>query len=250
MRSLQARSRIVIPGLLSGALWGLAAAGEKPLDLRLAPPAGKVLRYRIDNQIDVNNQGIEVTTMVSGHVTLTRAQDANGNLVFDVVVERLEASRLQGDDLEPQDLGLDGAKLVAEVTPRGSLVEIEPVSTMNEQQRKLGENLVHALFLQLPAQPVQRGDTWKADMSKPDGSRQGTGEFTVDDVAKKGDGTLAKISGPVTVVSMAPPYQGKGTFEARLAVPGGYIVTAKGSMDLESEDGPSVEQSLQLKLIE
>jgi len=233
------------------AAWVPVTAGETPLELRLAPPAGKVLRYQLDNQTDVNYQGVEVTTITSGRLTVARAADAeNGNLLFDVVIEKLEASRRQGDNLDTQDLGMDGAKVKAEVTARGAVVKIEPVSTMDEQQQKVADNFVDAVFFPLPDKPVKKGDTWNADLSKPDGSRRSSGEFTLDDVTKKEGGMVAKISGPVTTESTTPPLTGKGTYEATVAVQDGCVLTSKASVDFKSEGGPSAELSLELKLVE
>ncbi len=55
---------------------------------------------------------------------------------------------------------------------------------------------------------------------------------------------------PVTTESTAPPLTGKGTYEGNVAVEGGYILSSKGSMDLEGAEGTSVQQTFELKLVE
>lgn len=226
------------------------AAAEKPVDLVLNPPAGKTFHYQLDNQTELNYQGNTMSTLSSGSVSMTRAADAaNKNLVFSITVDKLEMSRRQGSELQAQDLGLNGAKLQAEVTPRGKVAKVEGVTVLNEQQLKIAENLVDVLFVDVPEQPVKTGDTWKSDLSKRDGSSTGSGEFTLDEIAKKSGHQAAMISGPVAFEAKEPALTGKGTFEAAIAVDGGYTISAKGSMDLKS-DGPSVQQSFELKLVE
>jgi hypothetical protein len=226
------------------------ASAEKPVELALKVEAGKTFRYKLDNQTIVNYQGTEMTSMSSGSLTMTRGADAvNKNLTFDIVVEKLEVSRRQGSQLQAQELGMDGAKLKAEVTSFGKVVNVEGVTTLSQQQLQIASNLVDVMFVDLPEKPVKTGETWKADLRKRDGSSTGSGEFTLDEIAKKNGLQVAKISGPVTVEAPAQSLTGKGTFEAAVAVDGGYTITAKGSMDLKG-DGPTVEQTFELKLVE
>jgi hypothetical protein len=239
---------VLATGLL--ALTNAPAGAEKPLELVLNPAAGKALHYSLDNQTEVNYQGRTMSTTSSGTLTLTRGADAaNKNLVFDIVIEKIEMSRRQGNDLQSQDLGLDGAKLKAEVTSRGKVVKVEPVTTLSQQQATMAENLVDVLFVDLPDKPVKSGDTWTVDLSERDGSATGSGEFTLDEVGKKDGRPTAMISGPVRIEVAEQKITGKGSFEATVAVQGGYAITAKGSIDLKG-DGPSVQQSFELKLAE
>jgi hypothetical protein len=232
------------------ATMNLPALAEKPVDLVLAVPAGKTFHYKLDNQTEMNSQGSTMTAISSGSISMTRAADApNKDLMFDIVVDKLEMSRKMGDQLSTQDLGLDGAKLKAEVTPRGKVVKVEGVTTLNEQQLKIAENLTDVLFVDLPEKPAKVGDSWTADLSKRDGSSTGSGEFTLDEFKKEGGRQVAKLSGPITVESKAQGLTGKGTFEASVAVDGGFTVRAKGSMDLKSA-GPSIQQSFEIKLVE
>jgi hypothetical protein len=238
----------VAAALVAGA--SLPALAEKPVDLVLSVPAGKTFHYKLDNQTEINNEGSTMSATSSGSISMTRGADApSKNLVFDITIAKLEMSRRMGDKLETQDLGLDGAKLQAEVTPRGKVVKVDPVTTLDQQQLKIAGNLVDVLFVDLPEKPVKTGDTFTADLGKADGSSVGKGDFTIDEIAKKGGRQVAKMSGPVAVESKVQSFTGKGTFEAAIAVDGGYTISAKGKIDLKS-NGPSVQQVFELKLVE
>lgn len=242
--------RVLLAAIAVLAVAGGPAAADKPVDLVLDAPAGKTFHYKLDNQTEVNFQGRTMSTNSSGTLSVKRGADAaSKNLVFSIVIDKLEVSRRQGDDLQTQDLGLDGAKLQAEVTSRGRVVKVEQVTVLGAQQMQIAENLVDVLFVDLPEKPVKTGDTYTVDLSKRDGSSTGSGEFTVDEIAKKGGRQAAMISGPVTVEVKEQGLTGKGTFEAAIAVDGGYALSTKGSMDLKS-DGPSVQQSFELKLVD
>jgi hypothetical protein len=242
--------RVVLAAVAFVAAANLPALAEKPVDLLLAVPMGKTFHYKLDNQTEVNNQGTAMTAISSGSMSMSRATDApNKNLVFDIIVDKLEMSRRMGDQLSTQDLGLDGAKVKAEVTPRGKVVKVEGVTTLNEQQMRIAENLADVLFVDLPEKPVKTGDSWTADLSKRDGSSTGSGQFTLDEFKKEAGRQVAKLSGSVTVDAKAQGMTGKGTFGASVAVDGGYTLRAKGSLDLTG-GGPSINQSFEVKLVE
>jgi hypothetical protein len=226
-------------------LWGRAAAADS-YDLLLNVPPDETLAYRLDSRSEGTYQGSKFLNTVQADVEVRRAAGARSdNLVFTIAFLRVEAFAHNGAERVPQKLGLDGRTVQVEVTMRGRVVKVEPPGDVNDMQKQLLENFANAIFLELPAKPVKVGDTWKIQLANSGGS--GIGNYKLTGTATKNSTKIAKLDGQLKVEGTAPPLHGTGHAESEVAIHGGYVVAAKGSVQLQG-DGPSIVQTYELAL--
>jgi len=243
-RALVAVALAVLAGVSRPAFAG------KPVDLVLAVPAGTTLHYKIAQDTEATYQGLPVGGMLRAELDLrlVESESEGENIRVQVAYLRVEASRKMGDEVQAQELGLDGMKGQAEFTKRGKLVKFDaPLEATKEQQRVLSK-LADAVFVELPPQPVEADDTWTLDHSDPAETVTGSGDYVLESVGTKDGIQVAKISGETTVKSETPALTGKGRTQAEIAVDGGYPLLVKGSTDLTPAEGPTVSQSFEIRL--
>jgi len=225
------------------------AVAGKSIDLVLDVPVGRGFRYRIAQDAEGTFNGIPFSTMLSAELEVTRVASEGENLHFQVVFAKTEASRRLGSDTEPQDLGLDGMKADVEVTAHGRLVKLDPPTGATADQRSLLTRLADAVFVELPSESVGPDDTWQLDLSKREEGLTATGDYVLDSVDTKNGVQVAKISGQMKMHAAQPEANGKGHAQAEVAVVGGYLLSSKGSVDVEPKEGPTVTQSYEIHLL-
>jgi hypothetical protein len=233
-------------GLLAG-VSGPALAG-KPVDLVLALPAGTTLHYKLAQDTEGTYNGLPVGGMVRADLDVSRVDSEGENIRVQVVFLRVEASRKMGDEVQAQELGLDGMKGQAEITKHGKLVKFDAPLEATKEQQLLLTKLADAVFVELPPKPVETDDTWTIDLSDKAQTITGSGEYVLESVDTKDGVQVAKISGETKVQSETPAVTGKGRTQAEIAVPGGYPLLVKGSIDLTPAEGPTMTQSYEIRL--
>lgn len=223
-------------------------AGDGPMELTFALPAGTKLHYRLETEIEATVRGAVFTTTLSADAVLTPVVDAKSeNVLVNIVFEKVEGATRMGDEIRPLDVNVDGRSAQAEVTRRGVLVHVEPAADLSTAQKGLLTDLADAFFAQLPAKPVKVGEEWKQDLVTRKASESGSGDFTFEEITEKYGVECARILGEFAMQSSEPALKGKGRVESHIAVAGGYVVAQKGTLDMQGE-GPGALQSFELKL--
>ena len=218
-------------------------------DARLTfAPEGQTLHYSMDIQQEIYVQGIEIVISHTGNVEFEWLEKTDdGAAKISLTFTNVEGTMKQGNNLQEQDLGINGVEVWLVVSSRGKIEEIIPQTHLDETKTRLVEDLVENFIAFLPEDKVGEGDSWKKNRTKegptPDDPPEVEGEveFFLDEFKKSDGRETAKIvgEGKAKINVMTPggllTGSAKGDEEYVLAIDGGYIIKAKSFMELKGE---------------
>jgi hypothetical protein len=237
--------------LLCGLL--VAAAVAEKAHFTVVGKPGEVLQYRMEQQQEINIQGMTITVNMSGDIAITALeQGEDENPRFLVRFENFEASLIRGGDMSEQDPRLNGVALKVTLSPRGEVLDVAPQTNLSGDRKDELENLVENFFAYLPEGEASPGDTWtrkryqeSRDESSDAPAVDGSTEFTLEEFEKKDGKRVAKIFSKGSALVNLPTPGGtlsgstEGEAELLVALDGGHLVYSKASSEFSGTLGAS-----------
>lgn len=229
-----------------------AAQEQEPVTLRLKPTPGQPATYRFQREIDVQmppelGGSQQVRLLLVVQQTLQRATADTLHYLAEVkdLNVKMDASPMGGDlDLSR----FRGQRFRMALTPRGQVLELEPLGEAAAGTEELQESIRGVGFPLLPGSPVRVGERW-VDTSRVDASAMAlpaegqivsVNRTTLRQLLREGDATVAELlvettfrfePGPRAMPGMQVEATGVGADTIRFDVTNGRFLGADGSQD-------------------
>jgi len=252
------RSRSVLPlvtcvaiVLAFQAVWCAAPRAEEKKSsctLAFGLPEGTLLHYKDFAQTGQNYGGTDVSMNQTSEVDMSYAgePDSTGNARVSLKFIKIKSSLVMGGQLQEWEspIKLEGADIRVFVSRAGKVVRFEPgrnipgLRNVNDLR-----DAVDTWFVDLPDSTVAIGESWKREIVE--GMKEGQepeikGEvvYTLKKIETRGNIEIAAVEGKgVLKMNSETPAgtlvaDGKVDVKAQIAVPGGYIVELKQTVEI------------------
>ena len=252
------RSRSVLPlvtcvaiVLAFQAVWCAAPRAEEKKSsctLAFGLPEGTLLHYKDFAQTGQNYGGTDVSMNQTSEVDMSYAgePDSTGNARVSLKFIKIKSSLVMGGQLQEWEspIKLEGADIRVFVSRAGKVVRFEPgrnipgLRNVNDLR-----DAVDTWFVDLPDSTVAIGESWKREIVE--GMKEGQepeikGEvvYTLKKIETRGNIEIAVVEGKgVLKMNSETPAgtlvaDGKVDVKAQIAVPGGYIVELKQTVEI------------------
>ena len=256
--STHGRSRSVLPlvtcvaiVLAFQAVWCAAPRAEEKKSsctLAFGLPEGTLLHYKDFAQTGQNYGGTDVSMNQTSEVDMSYAgePDSTGNARVSLKFIKIKSSLVMGGQLQEWEspIKLEGADIRVFVSRAGKVVRFEPgrnipgLRNVNDLR-----DAVDTWFVDLPDSTVAIGESWKREIVE--GMKEGQepeikGEvvYTLKKIETRGNIEIAAVEGKgVLKMNSETPAgtlvaDGKVDVKAQIAVPGGYIVELKQTVEI------------------
>jgi len=256
--SPHARSRSVSPlvtcvaiVLAFQAVWCAAPRAEEKKSsctLAFSLPEGTILHYKDFAQTGQDYGGTDVSMNQTSEVDMSyRGEpDSTGNARVSLKFIKIKSSLVMGGQLQEWEspIKLEGADIRVFVSRAGKVVRFEPGRNIPglRNVNDLRDD-VDAWFVDLPDSTVAIGESWKREIVEGIGEGQepeikGEIVYTLKKIETKGNIEIAVVEGKgVLKMNSETPAgtlvaDGKVDVKAQIAVPGGYIVELKQTVEI------------------
>lgn len=233
------------------AVWCAAPrAEEKKSSCTLAfnLPKGTILHYKDFAQTGQNYGGTDVSMNQTSEVDMSYAgePDSTGNARVGLKFIKIKSSLVLGGQLQEWEppIKLEGAEIRVYVSRAGKVVRFEPgrnipgLRNVNDLR-----DAIDAWFVDLPDSTIAIGESWKREIAegKKDGGEpeiRGEVVYTLKKIETRGNIEVAAVEGKgVLKMNSETPAgtlvaDGKVDVKAQIAVPGGYIVEMKQTIEI------------------
>ena len=256
--SPHARSRSMLPlvtcvaiVLAFQAVWCAAPRAEEKKSsctLAFSLPEGTILHYKDFAQTGQDYGGTDVSMNQTSEVDMSyRGEpDSTGNARVSLKFIKIKSSLVMGGQLQEWEspIKLEGADIRVFVSRAGKVVRFEPGRNIPglRNVNDLRDD-VDAWFVDLPDSTVAIGESWKREIVE--GMKEGQepeikGEvvYTLKKIETRGNIEIAAVEGKgVLKMNSETPAgtlvaDGKVDVKAQIAVPGGYIVEMKQTVEI------------------
>ncbi|MDZ7859304.1 MAG: hypothetical protein U5O15_01320 [Candidatus Krumholzibacteriota bacterium] len=222
----------------------LEGGSGKKIELRFNPQVGDISKYKGSHTREMNFYGMNFRIVTTYRVVNSvREKTEEGNNTVRIKCLEQESKMVKKGETKSfnNPVKAEGRTIEVVVSPMGKVNNVKGFITgMKDDELK---DFAEKWFFELPEEPKSVGDSWQKEIDDSTETKvvSGISEYTLEGIESVDGIEVACISGISETDVYGKSKQGsvegtaKATFDAKIAIEGGYIVTVSINSEMKGK---------------